>query len=358
MAHAGWALGSKMPLARPQMNVSQVFRAKPSPVALNVSVSQHRFPPKTLVKFNRQRGLMRVGATADDDAAKDEGGDVAEPDLDAADAEAAEAAAGDLKEVEVEQKPGHKAKVKRRNMNKMKRYMQQFERIENETAEEIGPNGRLIPTTFSVTWTNKKDKERIQKGMFDWNPPAPDDPVWENSPVKPEDGVPCKLEIYLEGIDQYDVDEACFNLIDRARATGAKVPGPRSLPMEFQKWNHLRAPFHRKHAQAHYGGRLYRKEVRVYNPTQLTLTALSNAYIPLCVEVLPVHCYSAKDSWEAYLRVKKLQLPEMQIDWAKIPLENADKEPVMPKPGKFKHFSPGVWIQPGFEEGQIDKFLR
>jgi len=94
-----------------------------------------------------------------------------------------------------------------------------------------------------------------------------------------------KIRIRLKAYDHKLLDQAAHEIVETARATGARVAGPIPLPTEINKYCVLRSPHVNKKSREQFEIRTHKRLLDILEPTQQTVDALMKLDLAAGVDV-------------------------------------------------------------------------
>ncbi len=94
-----------------------------------------------------------------------------------------------------------------------------------------------------------------------------------------------KIRIRLKAYDHKLLDQAAQEIVETARATGARVAGPIPLPTEINKYCVLRSPHVNKKSREQFEIRTHKRLLDILEPTQQTVDALMKLDLAAGVDV-------------------------------------------------------------------------
>lgn len=83
-----------------------------------------------------------------------------------------------------------------------------------------------------------------------------------------------KIRIRMEGYDHELLDQSATVIVERAKATGAKVHGPIPLPTRVERYTVLRSPHCDKKSREQFEIRTHKRLLDIIDPTPQTVDAL------------------------------------------------------------------------------------
>src|SRR5216110_2068836 len=84
-----------------------------------------------------------------------------------------------------------------------------------------------------------------------------------------------KIRIRMEAYDHELLDQSALTIVERAKATGAKVHGPIPLPTRIEKYTVLRSPHVDKKSREQFEIRTHKRVIDIMEPTPRTIEALN-----------------------------------------------------------------------------------
>jgi len=94
-----------------------------------------------------------------------------------------------------------------------------------------------------------------------------------------------KIRIRLKAYDHKLLDQSAAEIVETARATGARIAGPVPLPTEINKFCVLRSPHVNKKSREQFEIRTHKRLVDILEPTQQTVDALMKLDLAAGVDV-------------------------------------------------------------------------
>ena len=94
-----------------------------------------------------------------------------------------------------------------------------------------------------------------------------------------------KIRIRMEAYDHELLDQSALVIVERAKATGARVHGPIPLPMRVERYTVLRSPHVDKKSREQFEIRTHKRLLDILEPTQDTVDALMKLDLPAGVDV-------------------------------------------------------------------------
>ena len=94
-----------------------------------------------------------------------------------------------------------------------------------------------------------------------------------------------KIRIRMEAYDHELLDQSAQVIVERAKATGAKVHGPIPLPTRIERYTVLRSPHVDKKSREQFEIRTHKRLLDIIEPTQQTLDALMKLDLSSGVDV-------------------------------------------------------------------------
>ena len=94
-----------------------------------------------------------------------------------------------------------------------------------------------------------------------------------------------KIRIRMEAYDHEVLDQSALTIVERAKATGAKVHGPIPLPTRIERYTVLRSPHVDKKSREQFEIRTHKRLLDILDPTQQTLDALMKLDLSAGVDV-------------------------------------------------------------------------
>ena len=94
-----------------------------------------------------------------------------------------------------------------------------------------------------------------------------------------------KIRIRMEAYDHELLDQSAITIVERAKATGAKVHGPIPLPTRIERYTVLRSPHVDKKSREQFEMRTHKRLIDILEPTPDTVDALMKLDLPPGVDV-------------------------------------------------------------------------
>ena len=94
-----------------------------------------------------------------------------------------------------------------------------------------------------------------------------------------------KIRIRLKAYDNKLLDQSAVEIVETARATGARVAGPIPLPTVINKYCVLRSPHVDKKSREQFEIRTHKRLLDILDPTQQTVDALMKLDLAAGVDV-------------------------------------------------------------------------
>jgi len=94
-----------------------------------------------------------------------------------------------------------------------------------------------------------------------------------------------KIRIRLKAYDHKLLDQSAAEIVETARATGARIAGPIPIPTEINKFCVLRSPHVNKKSREQFEIRTHKRLVDILEPTQQTVDALMKLDLAAGVDV-------------------------------------------------------------------------
>ena len=94
-----------------------------------------------------------------------------------------------------------------------------------------------------------------------------------------------KIRIRMEAYDHELLDQSASTIVERAKATGAKVHGPIPLPTRVERYTVLRSPHVDKKSREQFEIRTHKRLIDIFEPTPQTVDALMKLDLPAGVDV-------------------------------------------------------------------------
>ncbi len=97
----------------------------------------------------------------------------------------------------------------------------------------------------------------------------------------PAERIRIRMEAYEHGI----LDQSAVELVEAAKATGAKVSGPIPLPTRIERYTVLRSPHVDKKSREQFEIRTHKRLIDITEPTAKTVDAISRLTMPAGVHI-------------------------------------------------------------------------
>ena len=94
-----------------------------------------------------------------------------------------------------------------------------------------------------------------------------------------------KIRIRMEAYDHELLDQSALTIVERAKATGAKVHGPIPLPTRIERYTVLRSPHVDKKSREQFEIRTHKRVIDIVDPTTKTVGALGKLNLPVGVDI-------------------------------------------------------------------------
>jgi len=94
-----------------------------------------------------------------------------------------------------------------------------------------------------------------------------------------------KIRIRLKNFDYRLVDQASIDIVDTAKRSGARVPGPVPLLMHIRTFCVNRSPHKEKKSSDQFEIRTHSRLVDIFEPTADTVESLKKLNLPAGVEI-------------------------------------------------------------------------
>ena len=94
-----------------------------------------------------------------------------------------------------------------------------------------------------------------------------------------------KIRIRMEAYDHEVLDQSALTIVERAKATGAKVHGPIPLPTRIERYTVLRSPHVDKKSREQFEIRTHKRVLDIVDPTPQTVDALMKLDLAAGVDV-------------------------------------------------------------------------
>lgn len=94
-----------------------------------------------------------------------------------------------------------------------------------------------------------------------------------------------RIRIKLKAYDHGVLDQAVADIIDTAKATGAKVVGPTPLPTRIERFTVNRSPHVDKKSMDQFEIRTHKRLMDIIDPTAKTIDELKKLNLPAGVDI-------------------------------------------------------------------------
>jgi len=94
-----------------------------------------------------------------------------------------------------------------------------------------------------------------------------------------------KIRIRMEAYDHELLDQSAAVIVERAKATGARVHGPIPLPTRVERYTVLRSPHADKKSREQFEIRTHKRIIDILEPTTKTVGALGKLSLPVGVDI-------------------------------------------------------------------------
>jgi small subunit ribosomal protein S10 len=94
-----------------------------------------------------------------------------------------------------------------------------------------------------------------------------------------------KIRIRMEAYDHELLDSSAQMIVERAKATGAKVHGPIPLPTRIERYTVLRSPHVDKKSREQFEIRTHKRIIDILEPSSKTVGALGKLSLPVGVDI-------------------------------------------------------------------------
>ncbi len=94
-----------------------------------------------------------------------------------------------------------------------------------------------------------------------------------------------KIRIKLKAYDHRLLDRSCYDIVETAKRTGAKVSGPIPLPTKRELYTVLRSPHVDKKSREQFQIKTHKRLLDIIGPTSKTIDALKKLDLPAGVDV-------------------------------------------------------------------------
>ena len=100
-----------------------------------------------------------------------------------------------------------------------------------------------------------------------------------------EEEVKPRIRIKIKAYDHKIIDQSAKLIVDTAERSGATIAGPVPLPTEIKRYTVNKSTFVHKDARDQYEMRVHKRLVDILNPTNKTISDLTNLNLPAGVDV-------------------------------------------------------------------------
>jgi small subunit ribosomal protein S10 len=94
-----------------------------------------------------------------------------------------------------------------------------------------------------------------------------------------------RLRIRVEAYDHQKLDQSVMQIVQNARATGAKVRGPIPLPTKIERYTVLRSPHTDKKSREQFEIRTHKRLVEILDPQPKTIEDFRSMNMPAGVHI-------------------------------------------------------------------------
>ena len=94
-----------------------------------------------------------------------------------------------------------------------------------------------------------------------------------------------KIRIRMEAYDHELLDQSAQVIVERAKATGAKVHGPIPLPTRIERYTVLRSPHVDKKSREQFEIRKHKRLIDIVDHSSKTVGALGKLSLPVGVDI-------------------------------------------------------------------------
>ncbi|HLX64282.1 MAG TPA: 30S ribosomal protein S10 [Planctomycetota bacterium] len=94
-----------------------------------------------------------------------------------------------------------------------------------------------------------------------------------------------RIRIRMEAYDHELLDQSAGTIVERAKATGAKVHGPIPLPTRVERYTVLRSPHVDKKSREQFEIRTHKRLIDILDTTAKTVGALGKLSLPVGVDI-------------------------------------------------------------------------
>ncbi|MCA8921291.1 MAG: 30S ribosomal protein S10 [Planctomycetes bacterium] len=94
-----------------------------------------------------------------------------------------------------------------------------------------------------------------------------------------------RIRIRMEAYDHETLDRSAVELVNKARATGAKVAGPIPLPTRIERYTVLRSPHVDKKSREQFEMRTHKRLIDITDATASTVNEITLVTLPAGVHI-------------------------------------------------------------------------
>ncbi len=94
-----------------------------------------------------------------------------------------------------------------------------------------------------------------------------------------------RIRIRMEAYDHEILDASAQEIVEAAKATGAKVSGPVPLPTRIERYTVLRSPHVDKKSREQFEIRTHKRLIDITEPTSRTVETLGKLTLPAGVDI-------------------------------------------------------------------------
>ena len=94
-----------------------------------------------------------------------------------------------------------------------------------------------------------------------------------------------KIRIRMEVYDHELLDQSALTIVERAKATGARVHGPIPLPTRIERYTVLRSPHVDKKSREQFEIRTHKRLIDIIDPSTKTVDALMRLSLAAGVDI-------------------------------------------------------------------------
>ena len=94
-----------------------------------------------------------------------------------------------------------------------------------------------------------------------------------------------RIRIKLRGFDYRVIDQSASDIVDTAKRTGARVPGPIPMPTRIERYTVNRSPHVDKKSMDQFELRTHKRLIDIIEPTVQTVDELKKLNLPAGVEI-------------------------------------------------------------------------